>query len=91
MEGRCETTTVDSFACTWDTPENCVMTKNLTQDAKMLHYPLTTDHNENQFFFLSELNDIGKGMNIKLKVFLESMSYVENPTDCTRQILKVCF
>ena len=25
------------------------MTKILTQDAKMLHYPLTTDQKENQF------------------------------------------
>ena len=64
MEGGCKTTTVDSFACSWDTPENCVMTKILTQDAKMLHYPLTTDQKENQFFFLGEFNDTGKGMNI---------------------------
>ena len=28
MEGGCKTTTLDSFAYTWDTPENCVMTKN---------------------------------------------------------------
>ena len=69
MEGGCETTTLDSSAYTWDTPENCVMTKILTQDAKMLHYTLTTDQKENQFFSLSELNDTGKGMNIKLKVF----------------------
>ena len=69
IEGGCETTTLDSFAYTWDTPENCVMTKILTQDAKLLHYPLTTDQNENQFFFLSEFNDTGKGMNIKLKIF----------------------
>ena len=72
MEGGSETTTLDSFAYTWDIPENCVMTKILTQDAKMLHYPLTTDQKENQFFFLSEFNDTGKGMNIKLKVFPES-------------------
>ena len=72
MEGGCETTTLDSFAYTWDTPENCVMTKILTQDAKMLHYFLTMDQKENQFFFLSEFNDTGKGMNIKLKVFPES-------------------
>ena len=43
MEGGCETTTLDLFAYTWDIPEKCVMTKTLTQDAKMLHYPLTTD------------------------------------------------
>ena len=35
MEGGCETTTLDSFANAWDTPENCVMAKILTQDAKM--------------------------------------------------------
>ena len=72
MEGGCETTTLDSFAYTWDTPENCVMTKILTQDAKMLHFPLRTDQKENQFFFLSEFNNTGKGMNIKLKVFPEN-------------------
>ena len=54
MEGGCETTTRDSFAYTWDTSENCVMTKILTQVAKKLHYPLTTDQKENQFFFLCE-------------------------------------
>ena len=69
MEVGCENTTLDSFAYTWDTPENFVMTKILTRDAKMLHYPLTTDQKENQFFFLSEFNDTGKGLNIKLKVF----------------------
>ena len=79
MEGGCETTTLDSFAYTWDTPENCVMTKILTQDAKMLHYPLTTDQKENQFFFLSEFNDSGKGMNIKLKVFPESYELCGKP------------
>ena len=79
MEGGCETTTLDSFAYTWDTPKNCVMTKNLTQDAKMLHYPLTMDQKENQFFFLSEFNDTGKGKNIKQKVFLESYELCGKP------------
>ena len=79
MEGGCETTTLDSFAYTWDTPEIYVMTKILTQDAKMLHYPLTTDQKENQFFFLSELNDTEKGMNIKLKVFPESYELCGKP------------
>ena len=79
MEGGCETTTLDSFAYTWDTPENCVMTKILTQDAKMLHYPLTTDQKENQFFFLSEFNDTWKGMTIKQKVFPESYELCGKP------------
>ena len=30
---------------------------------------MTTDQNENHFFFPSEFNDTGKGMNTKLKVF----------------------
>ena len=90
MEGGCETTTLNSFAYTWDTAESCVMTKILTKDAKMLHYPLTTDQKENQFFFVSDFNDTGKGMIIKLKVSLKAMSYMENPKDCTRQVLKVC-
>ena len=72
LEGGCETTTIDSFAYTWGTPENCVMTKILVEDAKMLHYLSTTDQKENRFFFLSDFNDVGKGMNIKLKVFPES-------------------
>ena len=79
MEGGCETTTLDSFAYTWDTPESCAMTKILTQDAKALHYPLTTDQKENQFFFLSEFNDIGKRMIIKLKVFPESFELCGKP------------
>ena len=49
-----------------------MLTRILTQAAKMLHYPLTTDQKENQFFFLSEFNDTGKGMNMKLKVSPES-------------------
>ena len=59
--------------------EKCVMTKILTQDAKMLHYPLTTDQKENQFFFLREFNDTAKGMNIKLKVFPESYELCGKP------------
>ena len=54
----------DSFTYTWDTPENCVMTKTF-----LWHYALTTVQKESQFFFLSEFNDTGKGMNIKFKVF----------------------
>ena len=71
MEGGCETTTLNSFACTCNNPEKCATTKIL-QDAKMLHYLLTSDQKENQFFFLSEFNDTGKGMKIKLKVFPEN-------------------
>ena len=66
------TTTLDSVAYTWDTPENYVMKNILTENAKMLHYPLKTDQRENQFFFLSDFNNTGKGMNIKLKGFPES-------------------
>ena len=79
MEDGCETITLDSFAYTWDTPENCVMTKILRQDAKMLHYPSTKDQKENQFFFLSEFNDTEKGMNIKFNVFPESHELCEGP------------
>ena len=79
MEGGCKTTILDSFAYTWDTPKNCVMTKNLTQDAKMLHYPLTMDQKGNHFFFLSELKDAGKGMTIKFKVFPESNELCGKP------------
>ena len=79
LEGGCETSTLNSFAYTWDTTEIYVMTKTLTQDAKMLHYPLTTDQKVNQFFFLSELNDTGKGMNIKLTVFPESYELCGKP------------
>ena len=77
-EGGCETTTLDLFAYTWDTPENSVMTKILTQIAKMLHCLLTTDQKENQFF-LSEFNDTGKGMNIKLKVLTGSHELCGKP------------
>ena len=50
MEGGCETSTLDSFAYKWDTPENCVKSKTLTQDAKMLHYLFTTDQKRNLIF-----------------------------------------
>ena len=78
MEGGCETTAVDTFAYTWDTPENCAMTKILT-DTKMLHYSSTTHQKEKQFFFRSEFNETGKGMNIKLKVFRESYELCGDP------------
>ena len=42
MEGPYKTTTPDSFAYTWGVAEDCVMTKILTQDAKMSHYLLTS-------------------------------------------------
>ena len=87
MEGGCKTTTLDSFAYTWKTPKNCVMTTILTKHAKILHYLLTTDQKDNQFFFLSEFNDTGKKMHMKIKVFPEN--YVESPRNCTRQTLKV--
>ena len=79
MEGGRETSTRDSFPYTWDTPESCVMTKILTQDAKVLHYLLTTDQKESQFFFLSEFNNAGKGMNIKFKIFPESYELCGKP------------
>ena len=56
-----------------------MMTEILTQDAELLHYPLTTDQKEHQFFFLSEFKDTGKGMNIKLKVFTESYELCGKP------------
>ena len=31
IDGRCKTTTFNSFAYTWDTLENCTMTKILTE------------------------------------------------------------
>ena len=79
MEGCCETTTLDTSVYTRDTPEKCVMTQIFTRDAEMLPYPLTTDQKENQFFFLSELNDTGKGMNIKCKVSPESYELCGKP------------
>ena len=72
MEDSCKTTTLNSFANTWDTSEICMMTKILTQDARLFYYPLTTDQKESQFLFLCEFNDTGKRMNKKFKVFPES-------------------
>ena len=91
MEGGCETTTLDSFAYTCDTPEKCVMTKILTQDVKLLNYLLTTDQKENQFFFLSEFNDTGKGMNIKLKVFPERYELCGKPERLYKTIFESLF
>ena len=79
MEGGYETTTLDSFAYTWDTPEICVMTKSFTKDAKMLHYLLTTDQKKNQFFLLCEVTDTGKGMNINFKAFPENYELCGKP------------
>ena len=55
------------------------MTKTLTQNAKMLHYPLTTDQKENHFFFPSEFNDTGKAMNILFEVFPEGYELCGKP------------
>ena len=78
IEGACKTTSLDSFAWTWDTPEIFVNAKILTQDAKLTHYFLTTDQKENQLFFLNQFNDTGKGMKIKLKAFPESYELCED-------------
>ena len=79
MECSCKTTTLDLFAYTWDTPKIWVVTKILTQDAKMLHCPLTTGQKENHFFLPSEFNNTGKGMNIKHKVFPENYELYGKP------------
>ena len=42
-------------------------------------YPLTTDQKENQYSFLSEFNDTGKGINRKLKVFSETYELCGKP------------
>ena len=42
-----------------------MMTKIVTQDGKMLHYPLKTDQKENQFFFLNDIIETVKGIKIK--------------------------
>ena len=67
------------------------MTKILTQDAKMLHFSLTTYQKENQFSFLSEFNDIGKGKNIKLKVFPESYELCAKPERLYKTIFESLF
>ena len=54
------------------------MIKILAQDPKMLHYLFSSDLKENKFFFPSELNDTGKGMNRKVKVFPESSKLCQN-------------
>ena len=79
MDGGCETTTFDSFAYTWDTQEICTMTNIVTKDAKILHYSLTPYQKENQFSILSEFNDTGKGMNIKVEIFPESIELCGKP------------
>ena len=66
VEGGCETTNLDSLAYAWDTLKSFAMTEILTKDAKTWDYLLTTGQKENQFFFLSEVNDTAKGKNIKL-------------------------
>ena len=53
--------------------------QRFSRDAKMLHYPLTRDQKQNQFFFLSEFNDTAEEMNIKLKVFAESYELYGKP------------
>ena len=79
MDGDSQNTALASFAYTRDTPENCVLPKNLIQNATMIHDILTTDQKENQFVFLYELNGTGKRLNIKFRVFLESIEVCGEP------------
>ena len=79
IDASCETTALDSFGYTWDTSDNCVVTKILALGAKMLHYPLTMYREENLFFFLSEFIETGKGMNIKFKVCTENYELCRKP------------
>ena len=79
IAGGCKTTTFDSFAYTWHTPEECVVTNVLAQDAKMLHFPLTTVQKDNHFFYLSEFNDTGNWLNKKLRGFPERSELCGKP------------
>ena len=37
-EGGCETTSLDPFAYSWVVPQNCIVTKLFTQNAKMIKF-----------------------------------------------------
>ena len=91
MEGGCESTNLDSFAFTCGIPENWVTTKIFEHDTKNSLYPLTTDQKENQFFLLSEYNDTGKWMNIKLKIFPESYQLCGNSEKLYKTFFKSPF
>ena len=59
LEGICAATTPDLFAYTWRTPEKGVMTKVLTEEAKLLMYLSTADQNK-KVVLNSEINDTKK-------------------------------
>ena len=37
-EGDCHSTSLDPFAYNWEAPENCIVTKRFSQNAKMLKH-----------------------------------------------------
>ena len=37
-EGGCHSTSLDPFAYNWEAPENCIVTKRFSQNAKMLKH-----------------------------------------------------
>ena len=67
-EGGWETTSLDPFAYSWDVPQNCIVTKLFTQNAKMIkftnephppqYYIISTHDMKNDVYFLQINNKI---------------------------------
>ena len=51
-EGGCHSTSLDTFACNWEAPENCIFTKRFSQNAKMLKHE--NELGNVQYFIVSD-------------------------------------
>ena len=51
-ENGCSSTSLDPFAYNWEAPENCIVTKRLSQNAKMLKHE--NEPGNVQYFIVSD-------------------------------------
>ena len=80
-EGGCETTSLDTVAYSWDVPQNCIVTKLFTQNAKMIkfliepgppqYYIIRTHDMQNDVYRLQNNMKIDHTRDIKLRIYNE--------------------
>ena len=98
-EGGCDSTSLDPFAYSWDIPENCLVFKKFTQDAKMIKYDIEAG-NPKYFIVSDEKSEVpytGPGthkpaqMDIKLRVLDQSETLCGKPEPLYKTNLESLF
>ena len=84
LEGGCKSTSLDPHVYTWDMSENCVVTKMVSQKAKMFKYADKLDNTQDHR--LSERSE-ANGLDLKLAFTISSMKYAVGQQHCIKQIL----